>query len=511
MELVEGEELRCPVPLETALRYARQIAEALEAAHEKGIVHRDLKPGNIRVTRDGVVKLLDFGLAKAVEDPGPEPPAPTSQSPTLSLAMTEAGLILGTAAYMAPEQVRGKPVDKRADIWAFGVVLYEMLCGYGAFQSGDTVADILAAVVTRDPDWTKLPADTPGHIRQLLVRCLRKDPKQRLRDIGEARIAIEEPPPAVPIKQSRRLPYWAVALIAVPALLISWVNRRADGVEDRALVRFSVDLGPKAIPGDRTVVSLARDGKRIAFLVEGPNGSAQLATRSLDQKEATLLPGTDGAVDPFFSPDGQWVGFFAAGYMKKVPVQGGTPITLSNFGNTRGAAWAEDGRIIVAVSPASGLATVPDTGGSPEDLTDPSKDGFRSHRWPQILPGGRQVLFTAAKGGGRFDAAELAILDLQTKNWKRIHHGGYFARYLPTGHIIYVQQGTLFGVRFNSKELKVVGSPVRLLDDVAADETTAAGRFDFDQSGTLVYFSGRAQTTTYPVVSLEQSGKATSY
>ena len=365
LELIEGPTLAEhiaaePLPTEEALNIARQIAEALEAAHEKGIIHRDLKPANVKVTPEGTVKVLDFGLAKALED-GPSS-IDISKSPTLSVAATQAGVILGTAAYMSPEQARGQAVDKRADIWAFGVVLYEMLSGKQTFQ-GETISDTLAAVLRAEVDWSTLPGDTPASIRKLLRRCLTRDRKQRLQAIGEARIAIEEhladpagssvmmtgaalagPQPA----WRRALPWvllGAMTLIAALALLTLWRG----GETKRGLIRLSANVsGEERLNTDQGAAAvLSPDGKRLAY-VAGAGSDRMLYLRSLHQLEGEPLSGTEGAFAPFFSPDGQWVAFFAANNLKKVSVQGGAPLTLCETQASRGGTWSNDGTIVFA-------------------------------------------------------------------------------------------------------------------------------------------------------------------
>ena len=389
MELVEGPTLAerialsstggnisAPIPLEEALAIAMQIAEALEYAHERGIIHRDLKPANIKLKPDGAVKVLDFGLAKALTDD----PASSdiSTSPTLSVAATRAGFILGTAAYMAPEQARGKSVDRRADIWAFGVVFYEMLTGRQLFP-GETASDSLAAVITKQPDWDTLPASTPTQIRQLLRRCLEKDQRRRLQAIGEARFAIEEAiaNPAAQETHSRAmaavaLPFWrrsipwaaaaVFALLSLATLWHAWIKPNSASVV-RLSVEFGADgslptnFGPSAV--------LSPDGKRIALVLRDASQNARIYLRSLDQLSATPLPGTENARNPFFSPDSQWIAFFAEGKLKKISVQGGAAVTLCDVQDDRGGAWGQDGTIVFATSVRTPLYRISSGGGTP--------------------------------------------------------------------------------------------------------------------------------------------------
>src|SRR5579863_3189387 len=412
MELVSGDTLaerikrEGAVPTEEALKIAVQIAEALEAAHEKGIIHRDLKPANVKVTPEGKVKVLDFGLAKAfagdVTDSNP------SQSPTLSAVATMQGVLLGTAAYMSPEQARGKAVDKRTDIWAFGCVLYELLCGRPAFE-GEDITEILAAVVKTEPDWNKLPESTPPSIGLLLRRCLQKDKALRMRDAGDARIEIQEALAAprdsgatpVPLTSKSKLLPWAVApavaIVAAVALLGWWRSSRP--AELKPLVRLDVDLGSDVSLGssragpfgavDGADVILSPDGTRMVYVSQG-----RLFTRKFDQPKATELAGTEGAFAPFFSPDGQWVAFFAGGKLKKISVEGGAPVVLSDAQYGFGGSWGEDGNIIAAFSFPAALSRIPSTGGTPTPLMELAQ-GEVSQVWPQILPGGKAVLFTS--------------------------------------------------------------------------------------------------------------------
>jgi len=424
------------------------------------------------------------------------------------MGATETGVILGTAAYMAPEQARGQKVDKRADIWAFGVVLYEMLTGERLF-AGATASDVLAQVLTKEPDLNR----TPVKVRRLLRRCLEKDPKQRLRDIGEARFLLEEGglQPARGFSPAK-LPWAAVAVVTFALAALAFVHLR-EAPAPQPLIRFSVDLGPDAVAGPRSTAAISPDGRRLAFVARGTGGKEKLATRLLDQANPTLLAGTENASDPFFSPDSQWIGFFADGKMKKISVAGGAAVSLCDAPDDRGASWGEDGNIVVTRNGASGigLSRVPDSGGTPQALTKPGDRGEATHRWPQILPGGQAVLFTASTVIGNYDNGNLEVLSLKTGQVKVVERGGYFGRYLATanraGELVYVHQGTLFGVPFDPERLEVRGTPAPLLEDIAADPFTAGGQFDFSRNGTFVYPSGKSGAQTWPLVWLDSAGK----
>jgi WD40 repeat protein len=505
LELVEGPTLadrmaQGAIPFEEALPLIGQLIDALETAHERGVVHRDLKPANIKVTPDGRIKVLDFGLAKALaSDASPGDP---SSSPTLTMNATLAGAIMGTAAYMAPEQARGHNVDKRADIWSFGVVVHEMLAGHPLFL-GATISDTLAAVLTREPAWNAIPT----RAQRLLRACLEKDPKRRLRDIGDARRLLEETAPAE-TSRARVLPWIAaVALLAAAAAVAGFVAWRATRAVEHPLARLSVDLGPDAVAGSRFTAILSPDGTRIVYPVRNPEGRVLLATRTLDQPKATPLPGTEGATDAFFSPDGQWLGFFSASKLKKVSVHGGSMVVLASTPASRGAAWSTDGYMLLVPALSTGLHRMPDTGGTMEQITFPSKDGDVTHRWPQFLPGGKIVLFTASPQAGDYDEASIKTLNLATGQVKTVQTGGYFGRYLPSGHLVYVHQGALFAVPFALDKLETRGVPAPVQDEVAGNPIAGAGQFDFSTAGTLVYLPGKGQSQG-SLISIDTAGQS---
>lgn len=502
-ELVTGESLakvveRGPMALPKALEIATQLADGLAAAHAAGIVHRDLKPANIMVTPAGLVKVLDFGLAKAAEpSTGGDPEESPSATPT------RAGVILGTAEYMSPEQARGVKVDKRTDIWAFGVVLYEVLTGKRLFH-GETASDTVAAVVTQDIDFEPVPP----RARRLLRRCLERDPKKRLRDIGDFETLLDDAPE---IASPHRWPYTiAISILAAALIVLGTMLWWARQPQPHPLIQFRADLGPEAILGSSgTSISISPDGTRLAYLVQPRDGPAQIATRPLDRAAATLLPGTEytdqyGGI--FFSPDGQWLGFCANGKLKKIPTQGGPVTTLCDTSGFRGAWWGPKGHIITTTTLAGGLFRVPESGGKPEVITDPSKTDEVTHRWPQVLPGGEAVLFTGHRFTANYDEADIVVLSLKSGKWKIVQRGGYYGRYLSSGHLLYVSHSTLYAVPFDLNRLEVRGVPVALLDDVAGFTNTGNGQYDAS-NGTLVYFSTQSVPAKRPLIRIDASGK----
>ena len=515
-----------PIPVDEALHIAQQIADALEAAHERGIIHRDLKPANVKVRSDGTVKVLDFGLAKAME-PAAGPSSSVSQSPTITpSAMTQAGMILGTAAYMSPEQARGKTVDKRADIWAFGCVVYEMLAGRRAF-AGEGISETLSSVLTTNPDWTALPSRTPAPVAHVLRRCLDKNPRDRLRDIGDARVEFEQaltgplreysgvrPTRTAASRWKWRGLQWAVvigSLAVTTALVLTWQPRRS--LPSTRVSRFAIVLPPTTSPtisGIDSDVAITPDGSRLVYV--GGNGT-QLFVRPLDALEPVTIATGDSTRGPFVSPDGQWVGFIdnSTLSLKKVAITGGPPITITRFdAGSRGATWALDDSIIFATTNSTtGLLRVSAAGGTPVVLTAPDRAGGEAdHFWPEMLPDGRGVLFTITGRQTGLDAAQIAVLDLRSGTRKLLVRGGSHARYVPDGYIVYATSGTLRAVRFDLANLNIIGTPVPIGPQVV---TTATGAVvaAVAGDGTLVYVPGSVGAGQRAVVWVDRRGYET--
>jgi serine/threonine protein kinase/Tol biopolymer transport system component len=525
MELVEGEDLsqriaRGAIPLDEALPIATQIAEALEAAHEQGIIHRDLKPANVKVRPDGTVKVLDFGLAKAME-PAAGSSSRMSMSPTITTpAMTQAGMILGTAAYMSPEQAKGRAVDKRTDVWAFGAVLYEMLTGKRAFE-GEDVSETLARILMKEPDWAALPATVPPAVVTATRRCLQKDRKLRARDIGDVSLALEgafesAAPQATghrpqPISAATRAVPWAIASVAVivaGVMLTLWAPWRSTTAP--ALRRLLASIGADAsMPTDVGASAiLSPDGTTLAFIAQEAN-QTRLFVRKLDQLQAAALVGTEGAASPFFSPDGQWVAFFAGGKLKKVSTAGGAAVTLCDVPNGRGGTWADDGTILFSPSGNANvrLMRVSAAGGTPAVFGTLS-GGATTQRWPQAIPGANAVLYTEHSALTNFDGATLVVAPLSGGTPKVVVRGGHYGRYLSSGHLIYLQQGTLFAVRFDLNRLETIGQAVPALEDVTANPRVNGGaQLAVSSEGTLVYVRGTAAAPTNPLDWMTRDGK----
>ena len=527
MELVEGDDLsahigRGAIPLAESLLIARQIADALEAAHEQGIIHRDLKPANIKVRSDGMVKVLDFGLAKAM-DPAGASSGEAMNSPTLTARATQMGIILGTAAYMAPEQAKGKVVDRRADIWAFGVVLHEMLTGRRLFDAED-ISETLAAVLTRDVRVTSWPSTTPPRLRALIRDCLIRDPKQRLRDIGDARLALDkiiagapddavapEAATAARLPAWRRALPWALAGVLGAGLGVVWMAMRSQPGSGLPVARVLLGVGPaerllSGYSGDasagqgrpsRTAMAFSPDGRSLAFSAER-EGRVQLYLRPLDQLDAIPIAGTEGASTPFFAPDGQSLGFYADGALRKVPVGGGPVVELCKTDLVFGASWSSKGQIVFA-NLRGGLWQVPAAGGTPAAVTTLQSDtGEVSHRLPQVLPDGETVLFTVTNAGfPSWDDTRVVAQSLTTGTRKVLVEGAADARLVSTGHLVYLRKGTLMAVPFDLRRLEVTGAAVGVVSDVMqaaniqpSQIDTGAGQFAVSSTGSLVYTTG---------------------
>ena len=523
MELVPGENLadrlkRGAMPPEEAIPIFKQIAEALEAAHGQGIIHRDLKPANVKVTPEGRVKVLDFGLAKALEVESRSGDA--AESPTFT-TRTHDGIVFGTAAYMSPEQVRGRALDRRTDIWSFGCMLYEALTGRAPFAA-DTMSDTLAAVLKEEPDWRALPA-APLGLQRLVRRCLKKEPSARLHDIADARLELEEtinesaalvvPMPghgAWRISRRHALAGGLLLLLTIAAIVAAWNAGRSQRVgttQSRFVVPLPAGYSLEHGPGPSLVVS--PDGSRIVFVALERGGGTQLFSRALDRFEAVPMPNTQGASAPFFSPDGRWVGFYANGALHRVSVDGGSPLKITEAPAIWSAAWGDDQQIIFAAAVApNGLRRVPADGGVAEELTIPkAEQGELQHAMPQVLAGGERVLFSILTKAGW----EPAILSLRTREWTVLRRGapGHTpAQFAASGHLIYAQAtGGLVAVPFDPVRGELTGSAVPLLERI--DMSGGGSAFALAPSGTLVYLPARTELPRRTLVLVDHEGRST--
>ncbi|CAN5615154.1 hypothetical protein BH09PLA1_BH09PLA1_23730 [soil metagenome] len=508
LEYVDGETLADrlaggAMPVDEALPIARQIAEALEAAHEKGIIHRDLKPGNVIITPDGKVKVLDFGLARTGENVPSSSGAqmradsPTVTSPVRVPSPTIPGALMGTAGYMSPEQARGKSVDKRADIFSFGYVLYEILTGAGPF-AGESVTDSLGAILHREPDWSLLPAETPFRIRELLTSCLVKDRTNRLHDIADARIAIQNAGTALEgstAKSSRRnwLPWMvATACLALLAVGLKWMQPVASLSTPAATVRSMIEITPGSlIDNGSGPAAISPDGRSLAFVAAAPDETPRIWIRPLDSLTAQPLAGTESAMFPFWSPDSRNLGFFSNGKLRRIPAAGGSPVAVADVDEPRGGSWGVDGTIIYAPGPYTALMRVPETGGAPVAITELKNDskGRETHRLPCCLPDGKHVLYTAGADIYEREIAEIRLLNLETGKSVSMLNAKSLGVYAPPGFLIFVRNATLMAQRLDAAAEKLVGEPVVLAEQVAIQPTRMASPISVSNDGLLVYRS----------------------
>jgi serine/threonine-protein kinase len=540
LEFVEGETLadvlqrsasgRSRLRLQEVLGYAHQIADALEAAHEKGITHRDLKPANVAITPDGVVKLLDFGIAKVVTGDGPS--IDLSHTTHTTVEATRAGLIAGTAGYMSPEQARGKPVDKRTDIWAFGCVLYEILSGRKAF-AGETLSDTITAILDHDPDWSLLPNDTPRAVRRLIRRCVEKDPKQRLRDIGDVRLELEqvrrgeaETADEATLQQARswrmrtRVAVAAAAVFAAAAASLAWLALLRDSSDagDRRVSRFTVDL-PKdtvIVPTFNPKLALSPDGTHLAYTpLPGPVMIRRLDTVDGQPLEASASPGFRQA--PLFSPDGKSIAYVDGNApfswrrpFQKVGLAGGPALKLAEYDMFHRGDWSEDGWLYWTARYPGGIVRIRDSGGDTEAVTTLDvATGERSHRFASLLPGGDALIYTVAfEGIDNYDDARIDLWDIRTGQKKTIIEGGTSATYSPSGHIVYARNGTLMAVPFDLQRREVTGTAFEVQDGVMMSGTTGAAHYSLSRRGDLAYVPGSAEGGGRTLVWVDRSGNA---
>jgi Tol biopolymer transport system component len=497
LELVEGETLadhlrRGPLPIDQALTISRGICDAIDAAHEKGIIHRDLKPGNIKISPDGIVKVLDFGLAKVRETDTAV--SNLSNSPTLMTAASVPGMIIGTAAYMSPEQAKGQEANRTTDVWAFGCVLYEMLTGRAAFD-GETVSEVFAGILKGDPDWSRLPADTPENIRRLLRRCLRKERRLRLQHIGDARVEIEEPqnpsaPQAVPRWRERLA--WITALVVVAGFAVGMGIRELRMVSPGAEMRLEISTPATA---DSASIAISPDGQKIVFVATS-EGQSRLWVRPLDSVSGRALAGTDGASLPFWSPDSESVGFFAEGKLKRVDINRGNVQILTDAPSGRGGAWNRDGTIIFTPNGTqSPIFRVSATGGTASAVTRTEAAKETSHRYPQFLPDGHHFLYYVQ---GTPESHGVYVGDLDGSRGRRLFDLDSAAVYESTGHLLFVRQGTLFAQDFDAARLEPKGNPFSVVQHIATSITAQGfAAVSASSAGPVIYrtasSSGRRQ------------------
>ena len=526
MEFLEGETLaqrlqKGALPLHQVLQNAIEIADALDKAHRKGITHRDLKPGNIMLTKSGT-KLLDFGLAKLKQEASPDD-VTLSDLPTASDPLTAHGTILGTLQYMAPEQVEGKEVDARTDIFAFGAVMYEMATGKRAFE-GKSQASLIAAILEREPPvMSSLQPMTPPALDRVTKRCLAKEPDERCqsaKDLTDELKWIAESgslatlAPTAKAKDIRSIG-WRALVLSLGALLLGaaisglaiWNLKPEPAPSPKPVSRLTITLPPgQQLAGldGGPAVALSPDGTHLAYVAR-QGGIQQIYLRPVDSLESKPVPGTEGAVNPFFSPDGQWMGFFAGGALKKVSVSGGAAITLVDALQPHGASWGSQGMIAFAPKFNGALEQVPDTGGTPQPL-DHLEKAVISQRWPEFLPGGKAVLFAAGPNAINFTLAQVAVKSIGTGDRRNLVQGGMNPRYAPSGHLVYAQGGSLMAVPFDPRQLTATAAPVPVVEGVLQSPVTGAAQYSFSSTGSLVYVSGGVQSAQSRLVWVSRNG-----
>jgi len=529
LELIEGDTLaqvlsHGRLPIRRTLELSLQLAEALEAAHVRGIVHRDLKPANVKVT-EGKVKVLDFGIAKCFSGESRE--SSTDASAVFTDLSTESGVVLGTVGYMSPEQVRGTSIDGRSDVWAFGCLLFELLTNKRAFR-GKTPTDTLVLVLDGEPDWKALPPEVPPAIERLVRRCLRKDRNQRLQTIGDARIEIEDVlAGGLPIRDagvaSGRAPTMRIAVVALLGGVAAGVfaSRALAPIADtdalrttgRGATRFSFALREEqSLPyaGQRSIAS-SPDGSRLAYVVQAPDGSTRIDQRPLDRLESSIVPDTNGAREPFFSPDAKWLGFFAASgdahRLQRLSFEGGVPVVFHEESQPPlgGVAWSQGDEIVFAA--ADGLRVISSNGGAPRVVAcgDVSLTG-EVCRWPEILPGGNGIVYTVTTAREDSTETRLVAASILTGERRTLVEGGSAARFSRTGHLVYAQRGGLFAAPFDVEKLQFTMQPSRLASDVLTDPATGAAQFAISSEGTLAFVAGAPTDFGRRIFSLDDGG-----
>ena len=502
LELVEGPTLADrmsggPLPLADAMRIARQIAEALEAAHEKGIVHRDLKPDNVKVRPDDEVKVLDFGIAKSLNT------GPGSEGSPEDPSLTVMGAVFGTPSYMSPEQIRGVAVDRRTDLWAFGLLLWEMIVARPAF-GGVTIQEKMTLALTAEPDWTALPRDTPAAVRRLLRRALQKDRKLRLDSAAVARLELDEAltaaPEAAPAMRWGPLP-WAVAAACAVALAVvsamALIRRPSEPAATRVSAELGADIALREDLGPATVLS--PDGRLVVFATRAADAPSILYVRKLGELVATPLSSTENASSPFFSPDGKWIAFFADRKLKRISASGGAATVICDAPNGRGGWWGTDDMIALAGESAAGstIARVPASGGTPQPVTT-LLEGEVTHRWPQMLPGNQAVLYTS-NTSDNWDDARIVVQSLRGGK-PVVVQSGFFGRYVSSGHLLYVRSGTLYAAPFDVASVRVTGPSAVVVEDIAADPTTGGAQVSVSDTGSLAYLPGHGLFPGAPAI-----------